>query len=222
MKILKLKKGPIIFVLIVCAIFLIVGVVFALLPEETYISWGDYDSASTRYYPLIFCGILDLIMLLTIWITTTTQKKSIEKINALMQDIGEDAIALNGTIVDREAARENAKRTAISVIGGFLSALFLGVGVYRIYGNNNARYFILYREGMYIFNMRDKTEFLLNKMNVNDIKITEKRNSLVVELMPSCTTFTVKTKGLDISAEDLIAKFKEVFTNTEPDPFQNV
>ena len=222
MKMLKLKKGPIIFVLIVCAIFLIVGAVFALLPEETYISWGDYDSASTRYYPLIFCGILDLIMLLTIWITTTTQKKSIEKINALMQDIGEDAIALNGTIVDREAARENAKKTAISVIGGILSALFLGVGIYRIYGNNNERYFVLHNNGMYILNTRNKTSIQINKTDVNDIKITQKRNSLVVELVPSYTTFTVKTKGLDISAEDLIAKFKEVFTNPMSDPFQNV
>ena len=222
MKMLKLNKAPIIVVLVTCAILLIVGIVFALLPEETYISWGDYDSASTRYYPLIFCGIFDFVLLVIIWASTAAQKKSIEKINAMIQDIGEDAIALNGAIVDREAARENAKRTVFSVLGGILSALFLGVGVYRIYGNNNERYFILYSEGMYILNMREKTQIQVNKMDFNDIKITEKRNSLVVELIPSYITFTVKTKGLDVSAEELIAKLKEVFTNPMPNPFQNV
>ena len=75
---------------------------------------------------------------------------------------------------------------------------------------------------MYILNMREKTQIQVNKMDVNDIKITEKRNSLVVELIPSYITFTVKTKGLDISAEELIAKLKEVFTNPMPNPFQNV
>ncbi|MCH5151745.1 MAG: hypothetical protein J1F65_03710 [Clostridiales bacterium] len=221
MKMLKIKKGPIIFVLVTCAIFLIVGIVFALLPEEIYISWGDDDSARTRYYPLIFCGILDVILLLVIWATTASQKKSIEKINTLMQNLGEDAIALNGAIVDREAARENAAKTALSVLGGILSALFLGVGFYKIYGNNNERYFVLYSEGMYIFDTRKKTEIQLNKIDVNDIKITEKRNSLLVELIPLNVTFTVKTKGLDVSTEDLIAKFKEVFTNSMPDPFQD-
>ena len=221
MKMLKIKKGPIIFVLVTCVIFLIVGAVFALLPEDIYISWGDYDSASTRYYPLIICGILDVFLLLVIWATTASQKKSIERINTLMQNLGEDAIALNGAIVDREAARENAAKTTLSILGGILSALFLGVGFYKIYGNNNERYFILYSEGMYIFDTRKKTEIQLNKMNVNDIKITEKRNSLLVELIPLNVTFTVKTKGLDVSTEDLIAKFKEVFTNSMPDPFQN-
>lgn len=222
MKTLKLKKAPIIFVLVVCAIFLIVGIVFALLPEETYISWGDYDSASTRYYPLIICGIADLILLLVVWAVISSQKKSIQKINAIMQNIGEDAIALNGAIVDREAARKNATKTTLSVLGGILSALFLGVGFYKIYGNNSERYFILYSEGMYMFNMREKSQYQLSKMSVKDIKITEKRNSLVVELIPSNITFTVKTKGLDISVEELIAKFKEVFTNPMPNPFENV
>ena len=220
MKMLKLKKGPIIVVLVTCAILLIVGVVFALLPEKTYISWGDSDSAMTRYYPLIFCGVIDLILLLSIWTSTASQKKTIEKVNAILQNLGEDAVALSGSIVDREAARQNARKTAVSVFGGFLSALFLGVGVYRVYGNNNARYFILYSEGMYIFDMRDKSEIQLNKVNVRGIQITEKRNSLIVELIPSIA-FAVNTKGLDVSTEDLIAKFKEVFTNPVPDPFQN-
>ncbi|MCH5157282.1 MAG: hypothetical protein J1G02_05360 [Clostridiales bacterium] len=222
MRMLKFKKAPIIVALVMCAILLIVGIVFALLPEETYISWGDYDSASTRYYPLIFCGLFAFIFFLIAWITATTQMKSIARINEMMQNLGEDAIILGGAIVDREAARENAKKTALSILGGILSALILGVGVYRIHGNNNARYFILYSEGMYIVNMRDKSELLIEKMKISDIKITEKPNSLLMEFLPAHFTFTVNTRGLDISAEELIAKFKEVFTNPIPDPFQNV
>lgn len=219
MKMLKIKKGPIIFVLVTCVIFLIVGAVFALLPEDIYISWGDYDSASTRYYPLIFCGLFAFIFFLIAWITATTQKKSIARINAMMQNLGEDAIILGGAIVDREAARENAKKTAFSVLGGILTSLFLGVGFYKVYGNNNEKYFILHNEGMYIFDIRQNTEFQLNKMSVQDVNITQKRNSLLVELIPSNVTFTVRTKGLDVSVEDLIAKFKEVFTNPTPNPF---
>ena len=222
MKKLKFNKAPIIGLLVSCAIFLVVGIVFAFLPEEIYISWGDDDSARTRYYPLIICGVVDIVLLLIVWLTAVSQKRSINKINAFMQNIGEDAIALNGSIVDREAARENAAKTALSVIGGVLSALFLGVGFYKIYGKNNARIFILYSEGMYVIDTRTKTQIQFNKMNVKDIKITEKRKSIVVELIPSIVTFTVKTKGLDISTEELIARFKEVFTNPIIDPYRNL
>ena len=222
MKKLKLSLAPIIVLLVMCAIFLIVGIVFALLPEETYISWGDYDSAETRYYPLIICGVADAVLLLIVCLTTVVQKKNIDKVNAIIQYYGEDAIVLNGTIVDREAARENAAKTALSVLFGFLSVVILGFGFYRIYGLNNARYFILHSEGLYVINTRDKTETQLNKMNVNDIKITEKRNSLVVELIPLNVTFTVKTKGLDISTEELIVKFKKVFNHHIPNPYYNI
>ena len=222
MKTLKLKKGPIIAVSVVCAILLIVGIVFALLPEETYVSWGDNDSASSRYVALIVCGILDFLMLVIVVTTTITQKNSFKKINEIMQSIGEDAIALDGSIVDREAARENATKTVLSVLGGILSALFLGIGFYKIYGNDNGRYFILYSEGLYIFNKRGNKEIQLNKTEVKNIKITKKRNSLVVELTPSYITFSVKTKGLDISEEELTAKFEHVFANQIPNPYQNV
>ena len=221
MKELKFNKAPVIALLIMGAILLIVGIVFALLPEETYISWGDYESYITRYVVLFLCGLLAFVFLMSAWGTASTQKKIVERINAIMQSFGEDAIVLSGTIVDREGDRVNAKRTALSVLAGMLSAFFLGVGFFRIHRNDNARYFILHSEGMYILDMQDKSGFSIEKTKISDILIIEKANSLLVEFVPKYLTFTVNYRGLkDISSEELIAKFKEVFTNPMPYPFQ--
>ena len=219
MKELKFNKTPMIILFVMCAIFLVAGIVFALLPEETYISWGDYDSASTRYYPLIIFGIVDAILLLVVWVTSVSQKKKIERVNSIAQGLGSDAIILNGSVVDREASRKNATKTTLSVVGAILSTVFLGIGFYKVYGNNNARYFILHGEGLQILNMLDKSQVELNKTNVSDIAITDKRNALEVEIMPSHITFSISTRGLEVSVEELKAKLKEALSNSTANPF---
>lgn len=224
MKMLKLKKGRFIVVWVMCAIILIVGIVFALLPEEVYISWDDDESATTRYFPLIFGGIIDLLLMIMTFVVIKRENKQIQTINAMLSNMGEDALALNGKIVDRNATRENAKKNAISFVVGILSGLFLGVGVFRTYGNSNVRMLVLYSGGLYVFNSMEQSKMQLDKATVQGIIIKEKRNYLVVAFMPFDFAFKVKTKGLDISKEDLIARFKEVFTNTSvgDDPFQNL
>lgn len=226
MRMLKLKKSRFIVLLVTSVIFLIVGIVFALLPEDVYISWGDEASATTRYIPLIFCGIVDLFYIVLSVVLIKSEKKQVETINEMLSNMGEDALALNGKIVDRNAARENAKKNAISFAVGILSGLFLGVGVFRTYSNNKWRLFILYSGGLYVFNSMEQSQIQIDRANVQDIIIKEKRNSLVVELVPYDFVFKVKTRGLDVSKDALHAKFKEVFTNTSTsvgdDPFQNL
>lgn len=227
MKTLKFKKSRFIVLLVMCAIFLIVGIVFALLPEDVYISWGDEESATTRYIPLIFCGIMDLFLIILSVVLIKSEKKQVQTVNEMLSNLGEDALALNGKIVDHNAARENAKKNAISFAVGILSGLFLGVGVFRTYGNYKWRLFILYSGGLYVFNGMEQSTIQIDRANVQDIIINEKRNSLVVELVPYDFVFKVKTRGLDVSKEVLLAKFKEVFTNTstsggDDDPFQNL
>lgn len=222
MKSLRLKKAPIIVMLVMCAIFLILGVVYALLPEEIHRSFGDYGGEHTRYNLLIIFGVVDLFLLIAVWGYTVSQRRIIRQINAIMQRLGEDAIALSGVIIDRKVAQENAKKTALSIFVGLLSTLFLGIGFYKIHGNNNRRYFILHSEGMYIIDMQTRTQYQLNKTNVDDFTITKKHNSLLVTLAPSFITFTLQTRGLDVSEENLIDKLNEVFTDPIANPFSDV
>lgn len=214
---LKIQKGRYIAVSVVCAIFLIVGIVFALLPYEVYVNWG-IDKLNARYYPLIACGVLDFFVLLFMVMFIRITKYQFRLINRRMSKFGEDSIALKGKIVDHKAAIKNAIYNVFSYILAMLSALIMFFGVYKVSINYVKRWFILYSEGIYVLNMKDESEFLIKKMDVSEIKIKEKRNKLVVELIPLKYNFIVKTKGLDITKEELIAKLKEVFTNPAPDP----
>lgn len=211
MKMIKFKKSRFIVVLVWLIISLIILIRYFL--KEIYKGGGEYNFASLEFYVLIFLGVIYFFVFFIILVTAIRQKKNVQQINTMMVNIGEDAIALNGAIVDRITARENAKKNALSFLGGMLSALIIGVGISKTYSNNNTRLFILYSEGIYIVDMINNTKYHLSKNDVQNIKITEKRNKLVVELIPLGLTFTVKTKRLDISREELIAKFKEVFTN---------
>lgn len=221
MKMLKIKKARFIGILIFLLAILIVGIVFALLPDEVYINWGDYDYAFTRYIPLIFSGIILLSSLVSVGVGFSRERNKIQTINALMNNIGEDALALEGKIIDKEAARERAKENGASFLAGMLAASLFGIGFFRMKGNTDMRTFVLHNQGMFLYNMVDKSNIHIPKNQVYYARIKEKRNKLVVELMPISFTFTVKTKGLDITKEELIAKIKEVFNNPISTPNTN-
>lgn len=212
MKEFKINYGGIITLLVTSGIFLVIGIVFALLPESVYIGWGDDNSQMTRFYPLIAVGVFDIMFWAIAYVVYTKEKKFVAKANELMRVIGSEAIALTGLLKDPEAERENAAKTAISVIGGFLSALFLGFGVYKIYGKNNKRHFILYPDGLYVIDPGNNTQAILNRETVNKMTVTQKKNKLLVKFPNEQLYILIKTKRLEISQEQLAEKFAETFS----------
>ena len=212
MKEFKINYGGIITLLVMCGIFLVVGVVFALLPESVYIGWGDDNPQMTRFYPLIAAGIFDIIFCPVAYVVYVREKKFVAKANELMHVIGSEAIALTGLIKDPQEERENAAKTAISVIGGFLSALILGFGVYKIYGKNNKRHFILFPDGLCVIDAVNNTQAILNRETANNMTVTQKRNKLLVKFPSEQLYIVIKTNGLDISQDQLAEKFAQTFS----------
>ena len=212
MKEFKINYGGIITLLVMCGIFLVVGVVFALLPGSVYIGWGDDNPQMTRFYPLIAAGIFDIIFCPVAYVVYVREKKFVAKANELMHVIGSEAIALTGLIKDPQEERENAAKTAISVIGGFLSALILGFGVYKIYGKNNKRHFILFPDGLCVIDAVNNTQAILNRETANNMTVTQKRNKLLVKFPSEQLYIVIKTNGLDISQDQLAEKFAQTFS----------
>lgn len=221
MKMYRIKKETIIVLVVVCAIFLIVGIVFALLPDEVYINWEIYN-LNAKFYPLIACVIHDIFIIICAVGYTERKKREYLRIYNRASKFGEDSIALECKIIDRKTTLKVALMNIFSTILGALAALFFRFSVTPVYSNHKKRWLILCCEGLYVVNLIEDSEFLIKKESVQNIHIKEKRNKLVVELIPLNATFSVKTKKLDVTREELIAKFKEVFTNTIADQIQRM
>lgn len=222
MKTVKVKIAPLIVCAVIFALSLITCVVFAVLPEDVYYSWNIHDWETTRNVILLISGLFALVFLLVVIAGYFKQKKDCARLNEMLRMTGEGSLLIKGVYVDPEKTRENAKKTAVSVLGGFLSALFLGVGVYRIYGQNNSLVFILYKEGLYVHNFADNSELLLHRGNVKNIRLTEKRKSILIEFVGSNVAYKMFVNNLDISKEDLCARLKELFSHPESSSSEQV
>lgn len=212
MKEFKINRSAIIALIVLSVIFLVVGVVFALLPDSVYIGWGDTDPQVSKFIPLIFAGVIDLIFLLCAFVSYKRDKNFVTLANNLINNIGDEAIAMYGVLKDPEEERKEAAKTALSVIGAFFTTLLFGFGFYRVYSKNNRRAFILYREGLYVLNPMDRSQALLNKESVKEMKICRQKNKILVTFPESKLLLAIQTKGLMISQNEIVEKFNEVFT----------
>lgn len=109
--------------------------------------------------PLFIAGIMFLIVGVgfgigapAVALGARNQQKQRDRITAFMkQNAGENAVFLTGTYKKEGDAGKAAAKTAASVAGGILSAAFLGVGVYKIYGSATVVGYIIDDNGLFVF-----------------------------------------------------------------------
>lgn len=223
MKEIKINYAPFIVLMVFAGIFIVAAVTFLLLPSEIF---GGSDAQTSKIIFAAMFGLLGFIMLMCSIPVYKKQKKLAMQVNELLAQLGDNALVFEGRIVDPKTARENAKKTAISVAIAAVCAGLFGFGVYRISGNDTRRLFVIADDGMRV--IHPNTLEQVGHARAYNPRLTvsaEKRESVKAQFVDDIY-YLIYTKKTDVNQEWLQNRLNELFKQETPviteSPFEEI
>lgn len=227
MKETKINYASIITLIVFAVIFIAGAITIFVLPSDIF----DVDAEEAQSMKIVFGASTALFGLLFIILAVSTygkEKRRVAQINELLSSLGDNALVFNGKAIDKEAARENAKNTAISVAIATVFAAIFGFGVYRIHGNGTpARLFIVSDEGLLIIHPQtlDKRAYPIGKDN-HLTAVSDKNGQVLVKTSLQDYYYLIKTNDTEVSQEWLINRLNDLFSQQTPQnlesPFEEI
>lgn len=184
-----------------------------------YESMPIYTVAAIAMF--IFAVIFAAVTIST-FVGTKKQQKRYDNMNATLANMEGNGVLLGGTYTEKSAAGKNAAKTAASVAAGAVSAAFLGVGVYKVYGGNAQREFIVTDNGLYI-GVPSKNPINFAQMNFiqkgkfGDCQITTKPKEVILLNRVTTEMFRFNTANSNTTSEQLAARLQALI-DYEPEP----
>ena len=191
----------------------------------------SYEVSGTRPYTVLFfmliiLAIIFLAVTISVGIGVKNSAARARSIDALVTQMGGGTV-VKGLISDKDQNKKNAAKSAGSVAVGAISAVFLGVGVYKIYPGASQSDFII-NDHLYVLNGngKDVNPGNLQMITKNEFpveSVTVKKNNVIVKCIDNKRTiklFTNKNSG--ITAQQLADKVNDILVNApDPVPVQN-
>jgi hypothetical protein len=149
------------------------------------------------------------------------QKKYNDFADALMHSEG-NGVLVGGTYAQKGEAGKAAAKTAASAVGGALSAAFLGVGFYKVYGGNAQRIFVVTDDGLYV-GVNNKGALALANMNFiakgtfGDCNVSTNKKQVILTNNVTAETFRFNTANSNVTAEQLSERLREL-VEYKPEP----
>ena len=131
--------------------------------------------------------------------------------------MGDDSTVITGNVTDKRESKKAAAKTAGWIIGGALSALFTGVGAYKVYSGTVQKEFIINKNSLYVLNNGVVTANNLLKITPAEFdadSITVKKNIVTmtsVDKNQVIKFFTNRKSAL--SAEQIAEYLNNIFVN---------
>jgi len=127
-----------------------------------------------------------------------------------------DAMVVSGTLTNKKDAAKNIGKSIASAMGGALSAAFLGVGAYRVYGSGVRCNFILGKDKILAFNLADKKPtaekaVVIDNTVLPEVIVTSKNNNVNIVTADKSTNIVFNTKGSGYTAEQIKDRLLEIF-----------
>ncbi|MDE7083799.1 MAG: hypothetical protein K2O81_00990 [Clostridia bacterium] len=196
---------------------------------NTYYLVGKAGGDIASILGLVF--ILLTVTMVIVTIASARQQKTggkrAEALTAVCSQLGYDSTVISGNLTDKSESKKAAAKTASWIIGGIFSALFTGVGVYRVYSGTSQKQFIINRNSLYM--LKDGGVSADNLLNITPAdfavdSITVKKNKVVMKSVDKKQTFTFFTnKKSALSAEQIAEYLNNIFVNNvAPNSADNV
>ncbi len=135
---------------------------------------ADYTvySSSGRYFAFTVLAFMVAVILAVIGVASIagifTLNKRYRQAEKDIAALCGDAVLAVGCYGRKGEAGKAAAKTAVSVIGGAVSALLFGFGVYKVYGSKDMKEFVVAENGLYVGN------FTRNKFNPDNMQFISK------------------------------------------------
>ena len=225
MKEIKVNRAAFIAVLVVSILFLGGAIVLFALPADLF---DTEDGQIMKIVCGAMCALFGLIFIFLSFNSLKKEKQRVAQINGLVAKLGDNALIFEGRIIDKESARENAKKTAASVaIATFFAAIF-GFGVYRVSSNGTPkRLFIVSNEGLLVIHPQTMGHIAYDREYRSDLTVTgEKNGQITVKFDGNGIYYVISTQKTEVSQEQLLDRLNELFktpnANADESPFDEL
>ncbi len=175
------------------------------------------SSGSASIILFCFAGLFAIVAILTL-VSALNLAKAQNRVIEYAASTMPDALVLKGIFTNKKNTAKNVGKSVASAMGGALSAAFLGVGTYRVYGNSVALNFVIGTDKIYGYSQADKKPnpekpaLLLNSEALPQVHITNKNDNVILESVDKSVSITFKTKKSGVSVEQLTTRLNEIFT----------
>ncbi len=186
-------------------------------PEHTDITvYGSVINTGSFAVIAFFTGIAGAGLLIISIASSVTAKRNAKRVNVIitqMRQSFENAAYCGGYYGNKSQNRTAAAKTAASVFGAVISALFLGLGKYKVYSNGGKREFIITDNAIYMY------------INGNFCNITDEIKAVFANPAVTQSKGRIHVKGEDKNVylivcadkpdrEQTLNNLKSIFTNT--------
>lgn len=132
----------------------------------------------------------------------------------LQQHAGENAVYLTGFYRKTGEQGKAAAKTTVSVLGGLLSAIFLGIGFYRIYNANTPMGYVFCDSGLFFFNpneplLQGNVSFIA-KGSLYEPDIRIKKRQVTLTNLQTNEIFIFNMTNKDVTSEQIGEKLKSL------------
>lgn len=184
------------------------------------VTYTIYESTSTKTLGCIILfamagvfGICAIVML----VGYSRGKKRYAEISKTLSSMEGNGVFLSGAYGVKGGAGKAAAKTAASVTVGALSALFFGFGVYKVYGANTPKEFVVTDNGLYVgapakngLNFSGMTYFA--KGTFPDSVVTVKKRQVIMLNNNTGESFVFDTQKDGITAQQLAERLQTLIS----------
>ncbi len=171
----------------------------------TYNIQGGLGIPTTALFAYIFAIIFG-IATISLFISDRKKQKAYANIEKNMPSFGENAVTFGGFYSKEGETGKAAAKSVVSVLGGFLSAFFLGFGAYKIYSSGTAVELVVSDDGLFVLNNGNVTSLM--KGNFPETEITVKKKQVIMKNVYSKEYFVFNTTKKGMTPAQLEEKLK--------------
>ena len=184
---------------------------------------GDPAQNSRRAVALL-CILLALVFIIVAFANLKNEKNKAKRYddftNNVLSAIPDGGVIVNGFMANKGDGKKAAAKSALSVIGGALSAIFLGVGFYKIYSGSTPKEFILTDDNLYINDPKNRSTSLevmtrLDGANFPEPTVAAAKKRVTVTSNDGAIVMTFPAVKGGVTVEELTAKLNKIFERRE-------
>lgn len=169
-------------------------------------------------FTLIVVGFLLAVCSVASYFAARKKAKFNAALNDALQHMGNNPVRMSGIVTNKKEKGKAATKTVLSILGGLISSLFLGVGVYSVYGSEKRMEFVLSDDGLFLI---DPTQpFSTNSVALiavgkfNDCTVEVNKNKIVYTDNVNGDVFKMAPDDKNM-LEELALRLREIASKPE-------
>lgn len=168
----------------------------------------------------VICFVLAVVFVIcaiSVLLNNKKQAQRYKAYDAVISALPGGGKLIGGFLYRKGDKKKAAAKSALSALGGAISAIFLGAGFYKVYSSSNPKEFILTDDALFVNDPKSANTALdtmtrLDGSNLPDPTVAVKKNLVTLTSADGEIVLSFNYKNSGIAADELVAKLNALFS----------